>query len=347
MVHESHPIEPRPARARPGGDRPCRIHRPRGRDGHRAIRLHADPPHDAAGAARYPVGAGGWLASANYLGYLLGALSAATLRVRAATAVRAGLVVIGLATLGMGLTRSFPAWLAAARARRGRGARGSWSSPPRGRSGRSARPAGPCCAASSSPGSAWGSPSRASSVSPSCNGSAGSPMAWQGLGDHRARRHDGDLANPPNRARRGRDTEPATRRPQLPVGPRLGAPCPLLRDLRLRLHHPRDLCAGHGPGARDGSARVRLVLAGVRRRGGTLDARGGGGTSFIGNRRLWALSHLVMALGVSAPRGVAHHRRHHDGGPPRRRHLHGQHDERPAGGAARRPARKRRASWPR
>lgn len=57
------------------------------------------------------VGAGGWLASANYLGYLLGALFAATLRVGTATAVRAGLVVIGLATLGMGLTESFPAWL--------------------------------------------------------------------------------------------------------------------------------------------------------------------------------------------------------------------------------------------
>src|SRR4029077_9916832 len=28
---------------------------------------------------------------------------------------------------------------------------------------------------------------------------------------------------------------------------------------------------------------------------------GAAGTQFVGNRRLWALSHLVMALGVSAP----------------------------------------------
>src|SRR6202162_5281772 len=53
--------------------------------------------------AAVSVGEGGWLASANYLGYLLGALSAVALRVRAATAIRAGLVVIGLVTLGMGL----------------------------------------------------------------------------------------------------------------------------------------------------------------------------------------------------------------------------------------------------
>ena len=55
---------------------------------------------------------GGWLASANYLGYLLGALSALAVRVPAATAIRGGLVVIGLATLAMGFENRFPIWIA-------------------------------------------------------------------------------------------------------------------------------------------------------------------------------------------------------------------------------------------
>jgi predicted MFS family arabinose efflux permease len=57
------------------------------------------------------VAAGGWLASANYAGYLVGALSAIGLRIRAATAIRGGLVVIGLATLGMGLDGGFAVWV--------------------------------------------------------------------------------------------------------------------------------------------------------------------------------------------------------------------------------------------
>ena len=57
------------------------------------------------------VAAGGWLAAANYAGYLVGALSAIGLRIRAATAIRAGLVVIGLATLGMGLDGGFAVWM--------------------------------------------------------------------------------------------------------------------------------------------------------------------------------------------------------------------------------------------
>ena len=52
--------------------------------------------------AAISVGEGGWLASANYLGYLLGALSAVKLPWRAATAIRAGLLVIGIATFSMG-----------------------------------------------------------------------------------------------------------------------------------------------------------------------------------------------------------------------------------------------------
>ncbi len=55
--------------------------------------------------------AGGWLASANYLGYLLGALSAMALRVQATTAIRAGLVTIGITTLGMGIVHQVTAWV--------------------------------------------------------------------------------------------------------------------------------------------------------------------------------------------------------------------------------------------
>src|SRR5260370_29521330 len=61
--------------------------------------------------AAVSVAVGGWLASANYVGYLLGAISAVALRARATTIVRASLVALGLAALGMGVTGSFPAWL--------------------------------------------------------------------------------------------------------------------------------------------------------------------------------------------------------------------------------------------
>ena len=55
---------------------------------------------------------GGWLASANYLGYLLGALSAVKLPFRASTAIRAGLLVIGIATFSMGSVEGLALWLA-------------------------------------------------------------------------------------------------------------------------------------------------------------------------------------------------------------------------------------------
>src|SRR5688572_10450456 len=54
---------------------------------------------------------GGWLASANYLGYLLGAMSAMAVRIRAATAIRGGLVVIGVTTIAMGLEHRYAAWM--------------------------------------------------------------------------------------------------------------------------------------------------------------------------------------------------------------------------------------------
>jgi len=54
---------------------------------------------------------GGWLASANYIGYFVGALWATVHPVRAQPAIRAALVVIGLATFAMGLAEQFVAWL--------------------------------------------------------------------------------------------------------------------------------------------------------------------------------------------------------------------------------------------
>lgn len=57
------------------------------------------------------VAGGGWLASANYFGFLLGAVWAINLRVRHTTLVRWGLVVIGIVTLWMGLEHRFAPWL--------------------------------------------------------------------------------------------------------------------------------------------------------------------------------------------------------------------------------------------
>jgi MFS family permease len=58
------------------------------------------------------VAEGGWLASANYLGYLVGALWAVRLRLRAGTAIRSGLAVIGVSTLAMALHDGFLFWVA-------------------------------------------------------------------------------------------------------------------------------------------------------------------------------------------------------------------------------------------
>jgi predicted MFS family arabinose efflux permease len=57
------------------------------------------------------VTAAAWLASANYLGYLVGALSAMWIRVRAVTAIRAALLVIGAVTVAMGVASGFAIWI--------------------------------------------------------------------------------------------------------------------------------------------------------------------------------------------------------------------------------------------
>ena len=54
---------------------------------------------------------GAWLASANYAGYLLGALSAVVIRMPATVAIRLGLGVITVATLGMGFETPFAVWM--------------------------------------------------------------------------------------------------------------------------------------------------------------------------------------------------------------------------------------------
>jgi MFS family permease len=60
--------------------------------------------------ARLDLKAGGLLASLNYLGYFLGALSCAAIRVRPVSMVRGGLVATAALLLGMGLLQGFAAW---------------------------------------------------------------------------------------------------------------------------------------------------------------------------------------------------------------------------------------------
>ena len=53
---------------------------------------------------------GGLLASLNYLGYFLGAVSCAAIRVKAPAMVRGGLIATAALLLGMGLLNGFTAW---------------------------------------------------------------------------------------------------------------------------------------------------------------------------------------------------------------------------------------------
>ena len=55
---------------------------------------------------------GSWLATSNYLGYLVGALACAVLPPRPLSAMRWGAIAVGIFTLAMGLTRLFELWLA-------------------------------------------------------------------------------------------------------------------------------------------------------------------------------------------------------------------------------------------
>ncbi len=57
------------------------------------------------------VSSGGLLASCHFLGYLIGAMSAARVRLAPRYLLQLSLLLIGVGTLGMGLTNSYAAWL--------------------------------------------------------------------------------------------------------------------------------------------------------------------------------------------------------------------------------------------
>lgn len=61
--------------------------------------------------AELTIAAGGWLASANYFGYLLGALSATAIRLRPEAAIPGALLAVAVTTLAMALPLPFAAWM--------------------------------------------------------------------------------------------------------------------------------------------------------------------------------------------------------------------------------------------
>src|SRR5215813_11288035 len=246
------------------------------------------------------VGQGGWLASANYFGYLLGALSAVTLRIRATTAIRAGLVVIALGTVSMGLAESFAAWLVL-RAIAGVGS--AWvlvfgSAWALGKLSAAGRPllrgtvfagvgtgitvAGLICVALMQ----WG---------------AVSPRAWQGLGVIA-------LVGTMTIWRTLRTDDADSRKqgqPQTGQSYRWN-----FDSVRLVLCYGAFgfgyiIPATFVPAMAREFVKDPFVFGwswpifGIAAALSTLVAAAG--TQFVGNRRLWAVSHLVMALGVSAP----------------------------------------------
>ena len=246
------------------------------------------------------VGQGAWLASANYLGYLLGSLSALTLRGRAATAMRAGFVAIGLATLSMGLTQSFAAWLVL-RALAGVGSAwvlvfvSAWVLGELNRADRSTLRGVVFAGVGSGIAVAgvfsvalmqWG---------------AGSSEAWLGLGVialggtaavWRTLRADHDGSG--TQSRRG--PGPCYRWDSDSVRLVLcyGAfgfgyiiPATFVPAMARELVKDPLVFGWSWPAFGTAAALSTLVAA--------------AGSRFVGNRRLWALSHLVMALGVAAP----------------------------------------------
>ncbi len=57
------------------------------------------------------IASGGWLASANYVGYLAGAVALIWVPIPATIAIRGGLATIGVVTLAMGVAQQFALWI--------------------------------------------------------------------------------------------------------------------------------------------------------------------------------------------------------------------------------------------
>jgi hypothetical protein len=223
-----------------------------------------------------------------------------TLRVRATTAIRAGLVVIGLVTLGMGLAQSFAAWLVL-RWVAGVGSAwvvvfaSAWALGKLSAAGRSVlrgavfagvgtgiAVAGVFCVALMQ----W---------------SAGSPRAWQGLGVialvgmmaiWRTLRSDPDGSGAPAQRQPGQGYRWDFDSVRLTLcygifGFGYIIPATFVPAMARELVKNPLVFGWSWPVFGIAAALSTLVAA--------------AGSPFVGNRRLWALSHLVMALGVSAP----------------------------------------------
>jgi MFS family permease len=250
--------------------------------------------------AAVSVAVGGWLASANYVGYLVGAISAVALRARATTIVRASLVAIGLVTIGMGMTGSFPAWLLL---RALAGVASAWvlvfaSAWALGRLGAAERPvlrgvvfggvgagiaaAGLLCVALMERGAGSASAWRALGAI----ALAGTAAVWPVL------REDGDAGGAPDPRRaagRFRWDRDAVRLVLCHGILGLGYIIPAtFVPAMARTLVPDPLVFGWA-----------WPIFGVAAMASTLAA--GAAIRVVGNRRLWALSQLVMAAGVAAP----------------------------------------------
>jgi len=245
---------------------------------------------------------GGWLASANYLGYLLGALSAVTLPFRASTVIRAGLVVIGMATLCMGSVHGLGLWLIL----RGLAGMGSawvlvfasaWALGKLTVTGRLV------LRGAVFSGVGAGIAFAGLVVVGLSQRSAGSRIAWQGLGlvalvgtaaIWSALRTDAEDRAKPS----GRDASP-----RFQWG---------FDSVRLVLCYGifgfgYIIPATFVPAMAQALVKDPLVFGWAWPVFGTAAAlstlAAAAGSRFVGNRRLWAVSHLVMALGVAAPLG--------------------------------------------